>query len=638
MRIHRSYLIGVAALLIVVLFAQPAFAQNRGKEATDIKGDIVASEARLNELRKDLSEQSKSFEEFSANAAKFEREAEALGETIEQLQRQEDPVAAETIDTLRIEQAGLLERAEQEKRKLAIVVEAMKIERSEMQLLEDRIALDELALGRLLGEIPTELPAEDSAPSEEEDKASEQPEAPAPTPMGQLTSIVAGGSAESVPAKPASRTSLSETAEQIQARQNAEKARREALHAEQRLLEFVSRKQALIEQISLEKQQLRVAEEAQQVLGDELAVINREVAVRSADGETGRQTGEEQERSALLVEMGKDLDSIIALRTKNLQDMQSRLAGLNELQPEVVAEVENSRKAAEKANEARIWAYSPANPANIMRWMRIRGPGILLVLSVMIVLLFVTRFFVGRFIRFLVRSAQPAGRSTRGQRAETVASTLGSVITAIVAVIAIIIVLQEAGIDIATLLGGAAILGVAVAFGAQNLMKDYFNGLMILLEDQYGLDDLVTIGAVEGRIERVTMRTTVVRDIEGRLHFIPNGQITLVTNRSYQWSTAMFDIPVPYNSDLDRVMDILMEVANELCADSEYSQSISGEPVMLGVNEYAESAIMIRFYIETAPAMQMPVRREMLRRIKQRFDKEAISIPYPHRVVVQADS
>ena len=100
----------------------------------------------------------------------------------------------------------------------------------------------------------------------------------------------------------------------------------------------------------------------------------------------------------------------------------------------------------------------------------------------------------------------------------------------------------------------------------------------------------------------------------------------------------MFDIPVPYDIDLDRAMAILMEVANEFCEDMDYTQSVADKPEMLGVNEYAESAIMIRFFIKTAPSMQLPVKREMLRRIKQRFDKEGISIPYPHRVIVQADA
>ena len=126
-------------------------------------------------------------------------------------------------------------------------------------------------------------------------------------------------------------------------------------------------------------------------------------------------------------------------------------------------------------------------------------------------------------------------------------------------------------------------------------------------------------------------------DIEGRLHFVPNGQITTVTNRSYEWSRAMLDVPVPYSCDVDRAMEILMDEANEFCEDMNYTAAVADRPEMLGVNEFAESAIIIRFYIKTAADMQMPVKREMLRRIKKRFDREGISIPYPHRVVVSED-
>jgi small conductance mechanosensitive channel len=195
--------------------------------------------------------------------------------------------------------------------------------------------------------------------------------------------------------------------------------------------------------------------------------------------------------------------------------------------------------------------------------------------------------------------------------------------------------LQEAGIDVKTVLGGAAILGFALAFGAQNLMRDYFTGFMILLEDQYELGDLVTIGDVTGRVEKVNMRTTMLRDLEGRVHFIPNGEVKSVTNRSYVWGRALIEVPVGFQEDVDRVMAVLLEVAAELRADPEFGPWVTNEPVMLGVDRFTESGIIIKFIIETLPDKIFPVRREMLRRIKNEFDRVGIEISVPNRMLLQ---
>jgi small conductance mechanosensitive channel len=200
-----------------------------------------------------------------------------------------------------------------------------------------------------------------------------------------------------------------------------------------------------------------------------------------------------------------------------------------------------------------------------------------------------------------------------------------------------LLALQEAGVDIKTVLGGAAIIGLAVAFGAQNLMRDYFNGFMIMIEDQYELGDLITIGNVTGTVETVNMRTTVLRDIEGRIHFIPNGEVKQVTNRTYGWARALFDISVAYKEDVDRVMRILIDCANELRQDPDFGPYITDEPVMLGVDEFGEAAVRIKFYLKTKPDKMFLVKREMLRRIKNRFDQEGIEIPIPHRVIHQQE-
>ncbi len=166
-------------------------------------------------------------------------------------------------------------------------------------------------------------------------------------------------------------------------------------------------------------------------------------------------------------------------------------------------------------------------------------------------------------------------------------------------------------------------------------MRDYFTGFMILLEDQYELGDLVTIGSVTGRVEKVNMRTTMLRDLEGRVHFIPNGEVKSVTNRSYVWGRAVIEVPISYQENVDRVMDVLLEVAEEMRADPEFGPWVTDEPVMLGVDKFTDYGVVIKFMLKTLPDKPFPVRRQMLRRVKNKFDAEGIEISVPYRMLLQ---
>ena len=258
--------------------------------------------------------------------------------------------------------------------------------------------------------------------------------------------------------------------------------------------------------------------------------------------------------------------------------------------------------------------------------------GVILVASVLLIL-------IRRFMQTVARAMVGKGRRHRQDattRADTLALSFGSAATMIIAIIAILLVFEAAGVDITTILGGAAILGVAIAFGAQNLMRDYFNGFIILIEDQYELNDLVTINNnITGRVERVSLRTTALRDLQGKLHFIPNGEIKSVMNRSYDWAQIVFNIRVSYKENVDRVMDEILSVAREVCAEPEFKDSIIDEPVMLGVDEFADFGIIIKFILKTAPDDLFRIKREILRRIKNRFDELDIEIPVPGAMMLR---
>ena len=454
------------------------------------------------------------------------------------------------------------------------------------------------------------------------------PEAAAPAAASPAFPMVPGVPAAvlTAPAPVQGAPLLPETTAQIEARTEAEKKGLEALRADRGVVTFVQRKEALSEQIRLERTLLEADEAALENLKDVLA--DRQEGVDSVGASTST---EELEAEILRV------SNEVARRRAHLDSLLERLKLAEAEQVRISEWAEGLRKEAESARRRQSWLESPLHPVNIGRWAVDRGPRVLAVLALAGVLLLLIRLSLRRVARVLVRSSRKA-RSSSINRADTLALSFQSVTTTLILMACVLLVLQEAGLDVKTVLGGAAILGVAVAFGAQNLMRDYFTGFMMLLEDQYELGDLVTIGNITGTVERVNMRVTTLRDLEGRVHFIPNGQIGSLTNRTYDWARAVVDVPVGPEQDVDRVMALLLEVARGLKSDAEWAEHIVDDPVMLGVDKFTESGVLIKLMLKTEPAKMFAVRREMLRRAKKAFDEAGIQAGVPQRVVHERSS
>jgi small conductance mechanosensitive channel len=230
----------------------------------------------------------------------------------------------------------------------------------------------------------------------------------------------------------------------------------------------------------------------------------------------------------------------------------------------------------------------------------------------------------------------PVGRRLRLQRAHTLASLLGSVAFVVIATITGLTVLDNF-LDIGPLLASVGVLGLAVSFGAQSLVKDVITGTFMLLESQFGVGDIVRISDVSGQVERITLRTTTLRDLHGVVHIVPNGEITRVSNLTKSWSKAVLDIGVAYRESVDRVIELLRGIVEEFHQDDEWSDRVLEPPEVLGVQELADSAVIIRVSIKTLPQEQFGVSRELRRRIKNRFDEEGVEIPFPHMTFYWGD-
>jgi small-conductance mechanosensitive channel len=219
------------------------------------------------------------------------------------------------------------------------------------------------------------------------------------------------------------------------------------------------------------------------------------------------------------------------------------------------------------------------------------------------------------------------------QRRKTLASVITTGGIALISTITFMMVVEEIGIPLGPLLATAGIAGLAIGFGAQTLVQDVISGFFILLEDQYSIGDVIAAGGVDGVVEKVNLRTTILRDLHGVVHVIPNGEIRVLSNKTKEWSRAVLEIGVGYGEDPDRVIAILEEIAAEIHADPVFGALLLEEPSVPGVEAFGESAIQIRIMAKTLPLKQWDVARELRRRIKHRFDAEGIELPFPQRMV-----
>lgn len=219
------------------------------------------------------------------------------------------------------------------------------------------------------------------------------------------------------------------------------------------------------------------------------------------------------------------------------------------------------------------------------------------------------------------------------KRAETLARVVRYLIAVVISLITAMLVLAELGVSVAPILGAAGVVGLAVGFGAQSLVKDYFTGFFLLLENQIRQGDVVQVGSHSGSVEEVTLRYVQLRDYSGNVHYVPNSTITTVINMSRGFSNAVMDIGVAYREDVDQVMDVMREVGGQMRADPAYQSRIIGDLEMAGVDNWADSAVIIRCRMRTLPLEQWGVKREYLRRLKAAFDTRGIEIPYPHLTV-----
>lgn len=270
----------------------------------------------------------------------------------------------------------------------------------------------------------------------------------------------------------------------------------------------------------------------------------------------------------------------------------------------------------------------------IVPWVIARGSKVIAVIAVAYLLCKFSRTFIEKITRRVVVSDS---RDDEKKREDTFIRILSSTFGVIIWILASLMVLSELGIEIAPLLAAAGIAGLAFGFGGQYLIRDIISGLFVIMENQYRIGDVVCIDETCGLVEDITLRMTILRDLDGTVHHIPNGEIKKASNLSKFFARVNLNIGIAYSSNLEKVIAVVNRVGNELFQDPLWKDFIIKPPQFLRVDDFGDSAIIIKILGETKPLQQWDVTGELRKRLKIAFDKEGIEIPFPQRVIHQAE-
>lgn len=256
------------------------------------------------------------------------------------------------------------------------------------------------------------------------------------------------------------------------------------------------------------------------------------------------------------------------------------------------------------------------------------GPGlaIILILILMLVAVKASKLLAERLFK---RAAENRDDEYK-KRADTLSSVIGYVLRITIFIVGLMLILGELGIEVGPIIAAAGIIGLAVGFGAQSLVKDVISGFFILLQDQIRVGDVVQIAGKGGLVEHVNLKMTILRDLAGNVHYVPNGTIDVVTNMTKDYSRFVFNIGVAYREDVDEVMKVITEIDESLRNDPDFGDDILEPLEILGVDEFADSAVIIKARTKTKPIKQWRIGREFNRRMKKVFDEKNIEIPFPH--------
>jgi moderate conductance mechanosensitive channel len=273
--------------------------------------------------------------------------------------------------------------------------------------------------------------------------------------------------------------------------------------------------------------------------------------------------------------------------------------------------------------------------ASVINWLLTKGLKAVIAVVITIFLMRFASALIKTVFNLFERRIEASNEVAAHRRLQTLASIFRGAIQTIIAFIGLMFLLKSLEVDITPILASAGVVGIAIGFGAQSLIKDLFSGLLILIEDQYSVGDTVKIGDASGTVEQLTLRVTRIRGLDGALTSIPNGSISIVSNMSKDWSRVVLDVEVSSAEDIDRTMKLMVEAAQQM--KTEMPNDILEEPLMLGIDKLSSTSVTLRLMVKTSPTKHYELGRELRRRIKFAFEREGIKAPMPQQQLILAN-
>ncbi|WP_337177376.1 mechanosensitive ion channel domain-containing protein [Paludisphaera sp.] len=465
-------------------------------------------------------------------------------------------------------------------------------------------------------------PASDAAKKADAPKAEEPAKAEGETPKDAAPADAQADAEKAKPALPPSKELVSAKRDLAARSTTVEKLQRRTMTLDARMQSLARSLDLVRELVEVSRRAVRNADQTREYLLEELAKDTPSAAVQAWTHDGGDVLGSLDRRVRAAGESEKRLRARFEEMSEERQLVVDALQKIN-------VRAQSEREGLEKTQETVEALQSPLSSHNIRAWLWANGPPVVGTLVVMSLLYLLVSRYSHKLVELFASRGIRGSKAERDNRMETLVSVLQNTGSVLVLAGGISTLLGQVGIPVGPLLGGAAVAGVAVAFGAQNLIKDFFYGFMILLENQYKLKDIVKIGDHSGQVEQITLRMTALRDGDGGLHFLPNGATTSVINLTHGWSSASFNVRIAWDEDVDRVIGLITDLGKEMRQDPKFRLMIVDDLNMMGVDALTDTAVVILFSIKTLPLQQWAVKREFLKRLKKKFQEKEVKLPPP---------
>jgi len=540
----------------------------------------------------------------------------------------------ERIQSLELEIASIERKQKLAEARFELAIEDRRTLRDQIQTLRGKIKKDQTALDDLTGENDPK-----DAAHENKDKSSEADASDDATEKRPIESRAAEDEKESKFEEDApssddsSKVDELEDEEIVEAEHEAEEKESEADEAQRETQSLADRIADLQKLIAQEQKELSLGRKKIDLAESEQFALATEVTKRQSENANASELQElrvdASDASRRLILARSEVNAIV----ERLNDHRADLSMLQSEHIVALHEAESKRQEADAAENRLESLRNPFAPRNILQWILDHGIRLIAIVLGMFLLNRIAGFFSHRSISLVSAGTSRGTKVERENRARTLVGVFQNAATVAIFITGFLMILEEVGANVTVLMGGVAVIGLAVAFGAQNLIKDYFYGFVMLLENQYMLNDSIRIGTLTGQVERITLRMTVLRDSNGVVHFVPNGTIESVSNETHGWSRAVCEIAISYDEDLDHVLNVLHQIGEGLKSDENFGVIMLESPSMPAIEVLGESSIRLKTSVKTFPNKHSVVKQEWLRRIQGRFAELGIQPAYPQQRV-----